>query len=84
MCELLGESAILQLVRDSSISHRAVSGDTVDGTYITRAQSTISQTTRNEIAHDMIHVIHYTYCVFRSFLGFFLKCSHTYNMNKSF
>lgn len=77
LCECLSESAILQMVRDSSISHQADSGDTVDGTYITRAHRAISHTW-NEIAHDMIHVIHYTCCHFRSFFSFFLKCSLTY------
>lgn len=58
LCRRLGESAILQTVRDSPISHRTDSGDAADGTYITRAQSAISHSTRNEIAHSMIHAIH--------------------------
>lgn len=62
LCERLGGSAILQTVRGGAISHRADSGDAADGTYITRAQSAVSHLTRNEIPHDLIHVIHYTYC----------------------
>lgn len=57
--ERLSEAAILQMVRDSSISQRADSGDPVEGTYITRAQSAISHTTRNEIArHDSCNSLH--------------------------